>query len=355
MRVFAKLLFSGVLTLATGPQMSMASQDMSSIKTRYADALSLLETNQDLAFAEMAHLAEQGYARAYDRLGYFTLKGLGTPVDPNQAALHYETAVKLGHDRSLLALAKTQARLGQYDQAISSFETALALNLRGARVEFLTQHAINNLGPSSKPEQATDSLISLAKEGDRAALLGVLYAATKTGSRLDSEDELLHLAISFTDAGDAKVAEKLLPYLRIFGDKDDQTRSTRQALLGLDGVRGKTWSEETLYLLAERSPESFSTDAASVLSEIEQPNYARALFVASRISKNAFVLETQQELAGLGYHPGPASGFLTGKTIRAVAAFCKDVGIIDVCRHGPLKSDAIKLISRELAVLKFQN
>lgn len=80
--------------------------------------------------------------------------------------------------------------------------------------------------------------------------------------------------------------------------------------------------------------------------------YARALSVAARINRNAYVRIVQKELRAQGYAVGRSSPYMNRPLIRAINRFCRDTGIVDDCRMGPLKSVTIKAVAGKLAELR---
>ncbi len=335
------------------PAQSWASTSPQDQKAKLNLALQTIETEPQAGLELLRELAAQDHAKSLDRLAYFALKGVGQPIDPALAIDLYQRAIDAGHTRSLISLAKTQVKVGQYDQAFASFEAAMELDLKGAEVAFLISHANAQLGHHSDPEMAWPRLVELAQAGDRNAQLGALYVASKSNRKIADDSRIVNSLLSKAEAGDGKAAETLLRYLRTQTSKQSQYLEIRQSLVTHDKIRPRVMTEEQLYLAQTQSPGQFWTASETILQNADTSGYARGLFITSRINKNAYVRILQRELSELGYNPGRSSGYLTQRTILALAEFCQDQNINDVCRHGPLKSAAIKLVATELTKVKF--
>lgn len=74
----------------------------------------------------------------------------------------------------------------------------------------------------------------------------------------------------------------------------------------------------------------------------------RALARLARNFPNDYVRIVQSALRELEVYHGQVNGRLTEATIRAIAAFCRSQGIGDICRHGPMRSDAARAIGQVL-------
>jgi len=68
------------------------------------------------------------------------------------------------------------------------------------------------------------------------------------------------------------------------------------------------------------------------------------LLAAVSSDPNGYVEVLQEMLAERGYYRGPVDAQLTAATIAAINDFCRDEGLQDFCKHGPLSSAGSRAI-----------
>ena len=78
-----------------------------------------------------------------------------------------------------------------------------------------------------------------------------------------------------------------------------------------------------------------------------------ALKIVHRGDRRAFTHLLQVWMRDNGYYTNRITAVMSGSTLRAVLNFCRDRDIIDVCRHGPLRSVASHAIIAEIAETGF--
>lgn len=319
-----------------------------------AEALRLgtdVKSDPAAAFQIMKGLANTGHARAQDKLAYYYLRGIGTAINVKNAEVWYQTAIKNGRKSSLTSYAKLLLKQNAFDEALSQLTLATRTDVRGAATLLAVSHHDESFGPLSKQAQGTADLTKLAQTGDVRAIQYILIRLAR-GNKFDLDSQRLMqdallIARDPTNRYHAKTAEALLAYLRQSHGREQ--RALRAKLVRTPDLRGKIWAAESLYLAVETNPTSFWGASEKIVKSTNSNDYARALYLTSRLNKNAYVRILQKELRVLGYKPGRASGYLTSSTIRAVTKLCKDIGISNICRLGPLKSGSIKEIAKWLS------
>ncbi|MEM1078147.1 MAG: SEL1-like repeat protein [Pseudomonadota bacterium] len=335
--------------LAGGGALAETGATLKALKARYSEAMALRTEAPVEAVAAMTALAEAGYPRAIDRLAYFHSKGQGVPQDLVRARALYAQAVAAGYDRSLIPLGKIALSLGEVELAQESLERAVAAGLEKAAPVLAWAHATERLGAGSDPARGLADLRVLAALDSRDAQVFLLAGLLKQPDAPGAKAKVLAQLETRAVDGDAKAAEGLLRYYRLRG-LGSETTQTRAALLETPGIRAKIRVEEGLYLAVERQPERFWLTSEDLLRDAPNPVFARALAVTSKLNKNAYIRILQAELTALGYRTGRPSPYLNAPLIRAVNQFCRDTGITESCRLGPLKSVTIKAVAAELAI-----
>lgn len=98
-----------------------------------------------------------------------------------------------------------------------------------------------------------------------------------------------------------------------------------------DGIVGR-WTETAIRAFQETrgiEPDGLVTE--DLIAELE------------KVKKTAFVRDAQEQLARLGYNPGPADGDMGPKTQRAIAAFEADAGVTP---RGQATPELLRLLAR---------
>ncbi|WP_422048858.1 peptidoglycan-binding protein [Shimia sp.] len=326
-------------------------------KERYAKAEALrfgteMPKDTAAAFLEMQALAQDGNARAQARLAYYHLKGIGTSVDPDAAALWYQAAINAGRDNVRTSYAKLLMSQGQAVEALTQLNVASEAGVEKAQALRAQYHYLGRFAEASDKPFGRAELTRFAQAGDVASMKVVL-SAMQQGAEFDVDADLLTaqmLDVARQDSGKAggKAAEALLRLWR--GQDDAETLALRSELVAHAALRGRARAEEGLLLAYDtHDARAFRPLAQQIVSEASDADYERALYVVSRLDKNAFVHVLQEELRTRGYRVGPTTGIFNTRTMWAVVSFCQDTGIQAECRLGPLRAKVIKAIAGELA------
>lgn len=336
--------------LASVGSVAMAG-DTTALKVRYAQAMEVIEADREAGLAMLQVLAEAGYARAFDRLGYFYFTGRGGPQELDAAIAHYDKAIALGHRRSLLALGKTLLKRGDYVGADRVFLQAVSEGVPKAEITHAWAHATGRLGAGSRADAGLEALRRAAAAGSEDAQRFLLAAliAQPTAAAVRGEDFARIQARAAQ--GNTRDAEALLRYYRLRGHPSG-TVSARQTLLRTPGLRAKIATEEALHLAVRTDARRFWLVSEAIVARAPTDVFARALVVTARLNRNAYLRILQSELEALGYETGRRTAYLHGDLIAAFNRFCRDQDIATRCAAGPLKSATIKVAALELARLR---
>jgi hypothetical protein len=207
-------------------------------KQRYADAIALQAEAPERMIALLSDLAAEGNARAMDRLGYFTLKGIGTDQSAARAIAFYQQAIAAGRSASLVSLGKVYLSEGAYQSAVDTLTEASALGEEKARAVLAWAHATQRLGGVSDPQSGFAALTGLASEDMREAQIYLLDAAVRRNRTPGNIGYVLDRLHARQAEGDAKSAEALLRFYRMHGHARG-TLQMREALLQTEGLRDK--------------------------------------------------------------------------------------------------------------------
>ncbi|MDA5557269.1 peptidoglycan-binding domain-containing protein [Shimia sp. MMG029] len=350
------LSFSALAAFSVSEAYASATGGLSN-KERYAQAEALrlgTGASQDSAsaFALMSDLARDGDSRAQARLAYYYLKGIGVDADPAAAAVWYEAAIDAGRDSARTSYAKLLAAQGAGDAALAQLDKASEAGLEKAQVLRATYHYQGKFGSASDADFGQAQLTDFATSGNMAAMQVVL-AAMQKGASFDVDADLMTaqmLAFAREDQAKSggKAAEALL---RLWREQTDaQSIALRTELVAHPSLRMRAKAEEGLLLAhATHDPRAFRGAAEEIIAQTSGADFNRAVYVVSRLDKNAYVHVLQEELKRRGYAVGPTTGIFNTRTMWAVVEFCQDTGIQAECRLGPLRAKVIKVIVGELA------
>ena len=140
------LLALPILALCTG--VAQANNQRTLFKTTRASE----QTDAVAAFMAMVTLAEQGFAPAMDRVGYYHRHGVGTQKNLHKAHHWYARAVAGGHRWSTASLARVEFDLGLAFAAYHRLKIAIRDGKLGVNRLYATAHIDGKFGPSSNPE-----------------------------------------------------------------------------------------------------------------------------------------------------------------------------------------------------------
>ncbi|WP_299611567.1 hypothetical protein [uncultured Tateyamaria sp.] len=339
-----QVLMAAVLVLAFAG--SAYAQDQ---RAKFDEIRSQEEADPSAAFTAMVALAEEDFAPATDRVGYYFRHGIGTPIGLSEARAWYARAVSAGHSWSTASLARVEIELGNEEAALHLLRTAARTNRPGTRRLLATAHIDRTLGDPSDPELGRRMLEGMAGDGDTNAARDLI--ARFNWNRLDGQAShaAVELVVRTGLGGDVRFAEAALVYLSRSGDKSDRVIQTRALLADVPGMHDRILSPERIRLAADTRPDQFWQAVEEVLVNTESENYARTASTAFWINKNAWVRVLQKELSALGYYSGRINGLMTKRTIRAQNRFCKDSGLWTTCVTGPLRGSTVRTVAAEIA------
>lgn len=303
-------------------------------------------------YSAMMSLAEEGYAPAIDRVGYYLRKGIGTRTDLEAARHWYMRAVEAGHPWSTASLARVEIELGRGDTALQLLHAGVLEGLPGTERLLATAHIDRKLGAASDPQQGRAMLERMARNGDRNAARDLVVRFN--WKRLDGQasaaavDQVVRAGLD----GDARFAKAGLTYLSQQTDKGEAAIRTRALLAAIPGIPDRTLSPELVRLAADTHPRQFWTKVEDILAATETDNYARTASTAFWINKNAWVRVLQKELRALGYYKGRINGRMTTRTIRAQNRYCRERGLWAICATGPLRGATVRAVAGAIALDK---
>ncbi len=337
--------------LLVGPVAAASNEDAAlTPKARYVAAEGFRKVaDGTAAFDAMAALASEGYAPALEKLGYYHSRGVGTAVDTAEAARFYEAAIASGRDKARTAYGKLLAREGRHVEALTQLQLAEAAGVSNAAPVLAEFHYFGKFGDLSETALGKAGLMEAAA-GGHVRSMGIVFQEMKKGAAFDVDGSALQATLMAVaqseDRDNGRAAEALVKGLR----GDAGAEEARRALLAHPTLREKVRVEEALWLAAETSRgRALWAALDEVVATTDETMFARALYVVSRIDKNAYVHVLQREMADRGYAVGRQTGMLNTRTLKAVAQFCADREITRTCRYGPMRSQVIKVITAELA------
>lgn len=316
-----------------------------------------VEPDAERAFALFKPLADSGSRWAQSRIGDLALSGRLGEVDAELAATYYRSAVENGHDRARVNLTEALIAAGRHQDALDVIDQAVLDNVKGAELKRARWHIDGAFGSHSDRPAGAKGLAALVDEGD-------IYAA-RVASYLFTDDPRLMSSLD---------VERMFSVLEQAGREGDNgsLRAVARAYRRLDGrlprmkARHSTLIEELGSTLDDRAravEEVFAAydmrdhrgsreRAAVVLENKAGDAFAAGMMELRGIERTAFVYVVQKELAQRGLYSGRQHGRLTKRTIRAILDFCRQAGIIEECRNGPISKDASALIVEALGSAK---
>jgi len=302
------------LVLATTALTPAQAQNFAELREVLQSATDPVETAA--ALAALTELAEDGHRSAQAELGRIWDQGMGVAPDPAQAVRFWSMAADQGH--------------------------------AGARNE-LARALQSGAGIAADPVEAVRLLRIGAEEGHVPSIANLARALeTGTGTTPDLA-EAVRLYERAAAEGQAFARFRLALALAAgAGVQADPVRAVRLLeQLADEGYAAAPFALAEA-LMAGR-PRAAERDRALALwlAEAEAGN-DRALSRLARNFPNDYVRLIQGALIDLEVYHGRANGLLTERTILAIAQFCREQGIGNTCRHGPMRSDAARALGQEL-------
>jgi hypothetical protein len=304
------------------------------------------------AFAVMSGLAQEGYAPALEKLGYYHARGVGTVEDSEVAAELYRAAIAGGREKSRTAYAKLLMEIGQPDAALQQLETAVSADVASAALLLGEYHYKGKFGAAADAAFGHAEMTRFVAQG-HVRSMGIVLLDMAKGVQFDLDAvelqaRLMDVARDATLKDGGRAAEALVKALR----GDASAAALRNEMLAHPLLREKVRVEEALWLAQEQKQgRAFWAAADEIVDGASPETFARALYVVSRIDKNAYVHVLQRELSARGYRAGRQTGMFNSRTLRAVTKLCAAREITKTCRYGPLRSQVIKLVAAEMAAM----
>lgn len=339
--------------LATNPENERAIYTLADIYYRGE----VVEADPKRAFSLFQPLAENGSPWALSRIGALNLSGDLGQVDAEAAAAAYSKAVALGHDRALSGLTEALIAAGRYEEAIEAADMAVEKDASSAALKRAQWHLDGEFGPLSDRKLGALMLASLVNEGD-------FYAARLASYRYPDNPRLLNtldldrMFAVLEEAGAQGNHRGTSAAARAYRKLDRRLPNARKRHARLIEQQGellapRTRAIEEIYAAYNVNAHRRSREAAAaILSGYDGEAFEAGMMELRGIERTAFVYVLQNELRDLGLYTGPRHGRLTSRTISAILRFCRDVGIADVCRHGPIQKDASRAIVNAVGTVK---
>ncbi|WP_415922264.1 tetratricopeptide repeat protein [Tateyamaria sp. SN6-1] len=296
----------------------------------------------------MVALAEQGFAPAMDRVGYYHRHGVGTPKDLLWAHRWYVRAVASGHPWSTASLARVEIELGLEQAAHHRLKIAIRDGKPGVHRLFATAHIDGKFGRSSDPDTGRAVLERLSADGDVEAARDLMQRINWRRLNNPAPAPVVDLVVQAGLRWDPRFAEPALIYLSRYGGREHDAMTLRSRLIDVPGIRHRVVAPERIRLAAVRSPQRFWSQAEIILGDSSGEGFVRAAITAFWINKNAWVRVLQSELRQSGYYSGQINGRMTKRTIRAQNRFCRDAQIWTVCSKGPLTGATVRAVAQAI-------
>lgn len=158
---------------------------------------------------EIRSAAEQGDARALDRLGNAYWRGRGVPLDIARGEAYFRQAIAAGRERSRINLSRLLMEAGRGQEAFVVMEEARALGLEGVEYWLAVGHVRGLFGLESTPQAGHAELERLSAEGDERATYA-LADALDGGAAIDPDPaRAWTLYQMLADTGDARALARL--------------------------------------------------------------------------------------------------------------------------------------------------
>jgi TPR repeat protein len=314
------------------------------------------EVQIDKAREIYEELASNGHGASLRRLGDFARQGTFSDPDLIAAADYYRAAAVNGFDFSWLILARLSLNIGEYQQAINAYESAIAAEVSRASAEFAKAHFLGEFGPLSDRAFGARELEKSAENGDVYAAAEALELWERRSRRINSLDleGVLDMLDAKMRAGDEMATVALARAYRVLSWRIPQASSRHGDLVrDFSDQLGRSRMREFMHATYNPERHAQSREVAyEMISSLNGEEFRQAARALRATEMTAFVFLLQKELGELGYYRGSASSVFNSGTLRATMNFCKDQGISDTCVHGPLTYRASINIIRKLTIAR---
>ncbi len=319
----------------------------------YAEGLGVPQDGRR-ALALFSELASGGSASAMSRAGDLYLGELLGKPNPEAAIAAYSSAIANGRDDDVVNLAEAYILAGRSDEAVALMDKAVGLGIERAEIARARWHLDGDFGPASQPTLGAEYLIEAVTQGNVEAARVASYEYVDNPqlmSGLDLEKMIEVLEGAARDGNGSAVRALARAYRRL--DTVIQAARVRHRAV-IDTFGGLLDEDarvvEQIYAAYDpRNHLESSRQAASILETVHGAPFIDGMMELRSIERTAFVYALQGELTELGYFRGARNGRLTSRTISSVMEFCRDVGIIDMCRNGPIVREVSEAIVTAIA------
>jgi TPR repeat protein len=301
-------------------------------------------------------LAAEGHGRSLRRLGDFAREGAFSEPDFSAATNYYRAATANGYDFVWIILARLHADLGEYQDAIDSYNSAIAAGVARANVEFAKRHFLGDFGTLSDRAYGSNLLQTLSEAGDVDAASEALKLWERRSRRIGSLD--LEGVISMLDEamrmGNETATVALARAYRVLNWRIPQARERHAEIVQeFSDQLGRSRFREYFYASYDINNHWQSRQTAyDLISPLEGEEFYQAVRALRTTEITAFVYLLQQELRKLGYYSGSPTASFNRTTLNATMQFCQAQGIAEICIHGPLRWAASKDIILQLTEVR---
>lgn len=312
----------------------------------------------DGALAEEYYLkaAEAGVGIANLRLGDMYSEGVLFAPDQDLSASYYKRAAAEGSEAGNIRLAAQLLKsAGDADlfEAMKLLEQQAATS-PAAAVLLAQSHMTGGFGIHSDRDKGYQSLVKLASDevGNAAPALAIMTYFGRAGIEKSPETAISMLEKSSSN-GNILATRTLIGLHRDApGDAIERSIDEARSLLN---ERANQFSpdllgqEEALLQAAQGKNEADFAGIDEIVRTLSPLSKRDAVFRIADVNPNAFVYLTQTALQQRGIYGGEINGLLTSTTIRAIIRLCEERQAAADCKKGPLRREAISLISSIIA------
>jgi TPR repeat protein len=301
-------------------------------------------------------LAAEGHGRSLRSLGDLAREGAFSEPDFSAATNYYRAAAATGYNYAWITLARLHADLGEYQDAIGSYNSAIAAGVARANVEFAKRHFLGDFGTLSDRAYGSNLLQTLSEAGDVDAASEALELWERRSRRIGSLD--LEGVISMLDEamrmGNETATVALARAYRVLNWRIPQARERHAEIVQeFSDQLGRRRFREYFYASYDRNNHWQSRQTAyDLISPLEGEEFYQAVRALRTTEMTAFVYLLQQELRKLGYYSGSPTASFNHTTLNATMQFCQAQGIAEICIHGPLRWAASKDIILQLTEVR---
>lgn len=312
-------------------------------------------SDRDEARGIYEELATSGDPTAFFRLGMDAWQGENGTQDFSKAEAYLRQSLTAGREEAVINLSRVIAKQGRGGEARALLGAVEGSLQQTAAIWLARGDLRRDFGAASRPDDGKEVLLDLSDTGDTqatAALAG--YAARTWRHGLDVEEvaERLHATVTSGDPSADVALPALLQLLRRRGRVFDDPVETRRALLDTHAgiLSDEALLAERIHLMGDDLSGRAERQAiAEAVIGQPNPSYLRGLTAAYQVDPRNYTMILQSELKLRGYFDSKLDGWMTTRTIRAFRRFCRDEGLDDICTHGPMRFDAVKLMSEQFA------